>query len=51
MIDTRWIVTFADVDMEDVHFGGHGAENAARVYFNMRRTAWTCSLFREVARG
>lgn len=49
--ETRFIVVFADVDMADVHFGGHGAEAGARRYFNARRHAWSCSLYKEVARG
>jgi hypothetical protein len=37
--------------MKDETFGGYGAEEAAHRYFEMKRTAWTVSLFREIARG
>lgn len=49
--EPRFIVKFADADVEDVFFSGHGAETAARRYFNMKRTAWSCGLFKEIARG
>ncbi len=49
--EPSFIVRFADQDMDDELFGGYGAEEAARKYFEMRRAAWTVSLFKEIARG
>lgn len=49
--EPSFIVRFADQDMEDETFGGHGAEDAAHRYFDMRRTSWTVSLFKEIRRG
>jgi hypothetical protein len=49
--EPSFIVRFADQDAEDVTFGGYGAEEAAHKYFEMKRKAWTVSLFKEIARG
>jgi hypothetical protein len=46
-----WILRFEDVDVDDEIFLGEGAEATARARFEQARQAWSCSLFREVARG
>lgn len=40
-----WILWFADIDREQIHFGGHGAEVAARKAYDNAKMAWTCRLY------
>ena len=47
----HWVIHYADRNMPADHFGGPGAEAAARATFELRRAAWSCALYKEVARG
>jgi hypothetical protein len=46
-----WMLYYSDQDQAPEIFCGVGAEAAARGRFETQRSAWTCFLFQEVARG
>jgi hypothetical protein len=46
-----WLIYYYDQDARPEMFAGEGAEVAAMARFEQMRTAWTCVLLKEVARG
>lgn len=46
-----WLIFFEDADQPPEIFSGEGAKEAARRRFADVRQAWSCHLFRRVARG